>query len=240
MKTLKMIEEAVKVTQSNLNKNDIDEETRELELRKLNALMEIVSYVKSLAWLKQSQAKEKMRFLIKTKFNYERTKKEFNISSINAVEVFVSYANKKLLEKIGKDTVDLILRGEVDSAMAQFRANTGHDHQNLDFFIPGIAKFLPHPEKHKFMLLTECEEELILLGNLSHFMVSSMFEKADKMKLAHLLYILNSEDKKYEAEKELITRFLNGEFAEVDGYKLSIESQVARVFKELDQQNLFI
>lgn len=75
MKTLKMIEEAVKVTQSNLNKNDIDEETRELELRKLNALMEIVSYVKSLAWLKQSQAKEKMRFLIKTKFNYERTKK---------------------------------------------------------------------------------------------------------------------------------------------------------------------
>ncbi|MED3767661.1 hypothetical protein P4538_13295, partial [Geobacillus stearothermophilus] len=86
-------------------------------MRKLNALMEIVSYVKSLAWLKQSQAKEKMRFLIKTKFNYERTKKEFNISSINAVEVFVSYANKKLLEKIGKDTVDLILRGEVDSAM---------------------------------------------------------------------------------------------------------------------------
>ncbi|MEK4607587.1 hypothetical protein [Geobacillus sp. FSL W8-1251] len=78
------------------------------------------------------------------------------------------------------------------------------------------------------------------MGNLSHFMVSSMFEKADKTKLAHLLYILNSGDKKYEAEKELITRFLNGEFAEVDGYKLSIESQVARVFKELDQQNLFI
>lgn len=237
MKFLKELENAVKITQANLNNDNIEGDLRKLELQKLNALMEIVIFVKELSWLKQEKAKEKMNFLLTTKFNYKEAQKKYNTSK-NAIEVFVSYAQKKLIDIIGKDTIKLILQGDIDFAMSHFRTINNQSNQINEWFLAGLTEFLPKPDKNSF-LLEECRNELLLIGRLSYFNIKEMFRTINNQKLAHLLYILNSTDGKFADEKEVLISFLKGDFSEIDNTQLTISQQVDQAYKIINSQNLY-
>ncbi|MGJ9382845.1 hypothetical protein [Salipaludibacillus sp. CF4.18] len=236
MKILMELEKAVHETQENL-KIVVDEEARALEHQKFNALMEIVTYVNSLSWLKQKNAKEKLRFLLKTKFDKDNAAVEFNTTK-NAIEVSLSRSQKILSKRIGNDTIRLILAGKVDQAMAKLRESTNQGGQNNELILNGVFEFLPKSEKGAF-LIEECGRELYLLGRLSRFNIKKNIGLVNQKKLAHVLYIMSRSDERTADIKETLTSFLEGDFADVEGSQISVKDQVGMVFETLEEQNLF-
>lgn len=237
MKFLKEIEDAVKKIRKEIDSVDLDEVARELVIEQYNALMEIVSYINSLKWLNQERTKKKMSFFIKSKFNYKATFEEFG-TSLNAIEVFVSEGQKKLKKKIGENTIDMILQGEVETAMIQFNLRTKSKRISPELFLPGIAQLLPEPKMNKFFLVSELQKELLLLVNLSPFCVNRFLKKIDVEKLAHLLYIITIEDGQSLERNEIIS-LLKGDYAEKDGEQIAVKKQIDNVIRNINSYRLF-
>ncbi|WP_096202929.1 hypothetical protein [Bacillus sp. FJAT-45350] len=240
MLIFRKVARAVKEVQGNLNDQNLyNEDERQLEQKKLDALMLIVDFINKQEYLSHQKSKERLKYFLKNKLDYEKARLHFNTSK-NSIEASVSYIGKKLEKLIGLDTIDMILEGRIDEALTQFHIGTGKV-KTSDWFIEGVHNYLPEPKKDILLSFEDCQEEITLLGMFSHFYLEDLFKLYNADKLSHLLYVLNSTDAKIADEREILCRLINGDFsrknADADVLKMSV--QVKKAIKELQSKNPF-
>lgn len=181
--------------------------TRLLWHRKFSLLNEILEYVVSLRWVVRSESKNRMRMLIERNYDYETTAKIFNVS-IHSVRAMASYTLGNLEKKIGKDTIEILMKGEVDKAELQFRIGTGSFVVN-EIFVKGVFRLIPEGRQQGNMNLLECLEELKYLKSLTILEVRKKLSALKTEKLEHIIGILESSDSRYVYEKAIICRYFN-------------------------------
>jgi hypothetical protein len=141
---------------------------------------------------------------------------------------------------IGQETVDLILNDDIDTAMVQFRVRTGQNGYSTDVFIAGINQLLPIPKRNRFFLIEECFTELICFVSISHFNINKIFHSLEQEKMAHLLFLMNTEDQKFANEREVIRRLLNWDYLEEDGKVRSYKAQTQMAIEVINSENLYL
>lgn len=208
MLIFKKLSNAVKETNTKLAMYKDGSTDKEVEYRKQAALDELVKYTKSYAWMKRRDAIEKVQAVLKSKYDYKLVSEHFHVSS-NSLQVTMSYASKLLEDKIGANTIDLILIGEIDNAMLQFRAGAGV--VSLDaLLVSGVTAMLPKTEKSLYLSVVGCEEELNFIRGLTVVKVAKELSGLDSSKLAFLRYILGSSDSRYARERGVVLNYISG------------------------------
>lgn len=182
-------------------------ETRLLWHKKFSLLDEILGYVASLRWVARSESKSRMKVLIETGYNYETTAKIFNVS-VHSVRAMASYTLGNLEKKIGKDTIDILMKGEIDKAELQFRIGTGSFVIN-EIFVKGVYRLIPEGRKQGNMNLLECLEELEYLKSLTILEIRKKLDTLKSERFEHIIGILESSDSRYVYEKAIIYKYLN-------------------------------
>lgn len=204
------LNEALNTVKTNLSLPSVDSSSTETELRKLSALMEIISYANSLDWLSHEGSKKRIRFFLNQGMDYRLTARHFNTKP-NTIESAVSYACSKLEKLIGLHTLDLLMDGKVDEALTEFYLGTEQKRVEA-LFLPGVLDLLPPAQRSEHLTLEECTSELGILGILSKAYVEEILNLGSKERLAHVSYILNTSDKKYSLERDLLLRLFTGDF----------------------------
>lgn len=185
-----------------------------LEKSKMQVLGRIIKYIRT-EGVKRGTAKAKLNAIMQTHFDYERVGAMFNTSA-NSIQVSISYLSKNLESKVGKDTIDLLLAGQIDEAISNFRACSNI--YSLDKLIPTeFAQKIPL-KLPKTIDLTECNVELEFLRAISFSKVNKDFSKLDLEKLILIKYILQSRDKRYSDERQALYKYILGnQNDELDG-----------------------
>jgi len=234
------LEQAINKTKNNMKSSNLSDQQLETENLKLSALYEIIGYCRSMEWVKQEQLKDKVRYFLKHRFNYEKTATHFGTTK-NAMEVSMSDASKKFRNTIGDDTITQILEGNIQESIKQFRMNTTSNHISAELLLPGVLNLLPDVEKDIIPHgLEDCQKEINILMLYSTFHAGDVLKGRDQKKLAHILYILNSSSKKLERERELLIKLLNGHFQKgEDGCDRNLKQQMQTALHELNEDNVF-
>lgn len=231
----KQLKEAVFTVSNRLQSNPlVDEEAKQLEEKRYDALMEIIKYARSLDFLSHESTKEKLRFFFQSRFDYKKTANHFGCP-LNNIESAVSYAGKRLERRIGRDTVQMIVQAQtqdaLDAAMLQFRVGTNScSGQNL--FLCNMSEWFPEPAKMGFRDLSEFRMELQLLQMFSMSFFQHFLDSVDHKRLAHLLYILQSADNVHVMERQVLYRILQGEYRN--------DKEAWDAWTSLQEQNLFV
>lgn len=214
MLVFKKLEKAISAVKNNILLYSYDDVQKELELNKLAALKEILYYIKSFSWLTHSRSRQKIKAFLKNNYNYRKTCEELNIS-LRSLEQSVSYANKMLWDKVGKNTIDLILNSDIEAAMLQFKIGTSTlGISNL--FIKGIIELLPDPERDNILSIEQCTEELKLVRQLTKQYIQKVLDSKNREKLAFILYLLVSNDSKYTHERDLVYKYISGTISDAE------------------------
>jgi hypothetical protein len=202
-----------------------------LEKKKLSALKEIFDYIKNdETWAGQEKSRKKAIIFMKNRCNYGKTKDELGAKSKNSVEASMSYLSKKIENKVGASTIELILEGKVDEAMIQFRAGTGKLNPS-DYIIDGLFELLPIEGK-PHSTLENCAKEIKFLLTFTKSFLAKICSSYNKDNLSYLMYILTSTDRVVADERKILYQLLNGDFSlNVEG-PLDLNSQIAMALKE--------
>ncbi|WP_346234902.1 hypothetical protein MKY04_18170 [Lysinibacillus telephonicus] len=235
----KELKESIRNISLTIASNNLDSMYLDLEVKKLEALRQIKQYIQSMDWLSQSRTKERIRMYLIYDCDAERTAQHYKIKR-NTMDVAVSYASKKLIEHIGEKTIEQITNAvdenEIEKAIERFNIGT-QKIQEENFFLTGVKKLFPKPKRNKFMLLAECEQELILLLSLSNFTIEHQISKVDKEKLSHLLSFLESNSPSH--EKDVLNYLLRGELVNREEGIVNIKSQVTKALEVLNSGNFY-
>lgn len=232
------LNEALNTVKTNLSLPSIEGSSTETELRKLNALMEIIGYANSLEWLSHEGSKKRIRFFLNQGMDYRITARHFN-AKLNTIESAVSYASTKLEMLIGPHTLDLLMDGKVDEAITEFYLGTEQKRVEA-LFLPGVLDLLPPAQRSEHLTLEECSSELGILGILSKAYVEEILNLGSKERLAHVSYILNTSDKKYSLERDLLLRLFTGDFTfNEEGELRTLPVQVGKTMEIFHQRNPF-
>lgn len=208
MLIFKKLQSAIKATKKNLVLYSSSSDLGELEKEKLALLMSIVDYINTYEWLQRDSIKERVKAFLKSKYDYNKVAEEFGITK-NSLQVSITYASKVLENKIGSNTIDLILKGELETAKLQL--NLGLDVFNgLSLVIGDIADKLPQAANNTSIGLCDCTKELEFLSAYTYIKALSSLEGLDKAKLSFIRYVLESNDEKYSNERNLLIKYLNG------------------------------
>lgn len=204
---LKELDEAFIFVRSRLqNEKDKESDNYFLYLRQLKALEEIDKYVSSYVWVgKGDEVKERIKFIRDSQYDYELVRRELGLSP-DALKGLVMRANKRLAEKIGASTIDLVIsrNDTVSFGLTQFRICSGR-YALSDILISDVYGKLPDP-KVDFFHIFECENEIRFMYKYSRFGMGEELEKCSPEKLAFLRYILENSTERYiEEQKDLIS-----------------------------------
>lgn len=186
-----------------------DPKFHQQELYKLNALNEIKDYVYGCSWLTNEKTKLRVQNFLIHDLNYKKVASLLNTSQ-NALEVTISYANKIVKEKIGENTIQLILDGYVDTAMTQFRISVGR-YNVMGLVLTEILGMLPEGELLPNISVADCKQELVFLKTLTYKNISDVLDRLSKERLTFLRYVLESNDSDYSFHRDMIARYLSGE-----------------------------
>ncbi|ERN51624.1 hypothetical protein [Alkalihalophilus marmarensis] len=181
-----------------------------IERHQLALLKMIFKYIKDDdSWTKQARSREKAIIFIRSSCNYTKTKEEIGAKSKNSVEASVSYLSKKLANKIGADTIDLIVRGKIEEALTQFHICTGKVLPS-NYMLKEFLELLPQP-KWANLSLAECKKEIKLLLIFSKVHIERRLGQYNEEKLAYIMYILTSNDHMLYEERKVILQLLSGD-----------------------------
>lgn len=190
-------------------KTDYKDKVKIEQLKKQKDLIqEVINYVNSFVWLKHEGTIERVKFFLKSKFNLQEFCNHFGIT-YEAGKVCISYVNKKCLEKIGRNTLDLILEGKLDAARAEFYFRTGQL-KIRNFIVDAALVDIPEPS-YIGVDLKECERELRYFRVYSQAVLTAELEKLDKDKLAYIRYILEGDNPKLVEERLHLMALLQGQ-----------------------------
>ncbi len=151
---------------------------------------------------------EKIQFLRESYYDYNLVKRHFNLSA-DGLKSLLFRTNKKLIDKIGADTLDLVLSryDKVSLGLTQFRVRSGK-YKLEDILLLDFYSLLPE-SKLDFYKVEDCEREIKTLYQYSNLGMKEALSYCDKDKLSFLLYILQNTTERYkEDQKDLISLLL--------------------------------
>lgn len=216
----KKIEEKVK--SKNVDKNS---STFLLYQKQLKALSEIKEYIDSYCWIKREDEKEKLKFLREVDFDYNVAMDNYKVSK-NSLVCFMYRESKKLNEKIGDNTISLILSDKdlVSDGLVNFRIKTGV-YSLEKILMKETFESLPEEEMNLFDF-KDCRNEILYLYTYSKIAREFAYEDISENKLAYVLYILTHElkKKKYRDMKKLLLSLLQGVNISIEDFMEKLEN----------------
>lgn len=258
----KKLENAIITVKNKLPEGDPFSDTTQIQQSKLDALMEIVNFVKQMNYIKSPRVKEKFSFFLRSKYDYQETATHFGTSR-NSIDVMVLRVSRQLESLIGKDTIEMILQDKVSEALRIFRSGLLNE-SIKGVFLPEAAKYLPEPKYRMFSSLEECSSEIRFLNVLTEHGMKNTIEECDQEKLAHILYLISDNSKKMidgagddkvlqsyfenghhsrekvAIERQALLKLFNGEFSMTDiGEPVSNKYQVEKAINEVQSQHIF-
>jgi len=197
-----------------------DKEGLRLEKTKLAALLKIAEYVDSCEWLVKEEAKEKLRFIRASKYNYKLVQQELDLTE-DAVKSFMKYCIARLKDKIGETTIDLIMDGNIRVGVVQFETLRG-TYSLESMFSSEILDKLPKSDFNPDVLLN-CKKEIAFLFDYSKEEMQRRYEELDKDKLAFIRYIIEKNTPKFTEDKYDLVRLLTGNGGSKEEYFKQLE-----------------
>ena len=190
----------------------------QLEQDKMKLLRDIIQFIKT-DGVKQAPAKAKLDALMTTHFDYARVASMFN-TTVNSIKASISYLSKSIESKVGVDTLDLLLAGDIESAKSNFQACSNIYNLN-DLVIGEIANRIPF-RVPKELDLGGCIGELEFLKSVSLPYIKKEFTNLSLEKLILIRYILETSDSRYSNEKRLLHACILGNMSR-ENFLFSLE-----------------
>ena len=188
--------------------NSVKNNPDEAVAAKRELLEEIVEYVNSLSWLSRAKTKDKVRFFIKSGYDYEALCKEFGITYESAKNA-MKWASKQLKAKIGRNTIQLIKFGYIEEARIAFYVGIGKISRD-NLFVSELNGILPESKYSAIYNLQDCIAELALLRKMSLAYLDKYAEGVDSSKLAYLLSLIEGDSRKATWLRPYIINMIQG------------------------------
>ena len=203
MNVFKMLDLEYRKSCLELSRAEVDTTDYYVVKKRQESLGAVLGILKSSSWVKREEGKKKLRYFIENRYDYDDLAKEFNISK-QSVYVLISRASKQFLEALGVNSVDEFLEDNFSIDNINIKGDS-----ILDTFITDVREQLEVREC-KGVDLKECMVELTILKNLTKRTINNRLKKLDADKIAHILYILQTDDIGYTLEKELVGAYMGG------------------------------
>ncbi|MBZ9688462.1 hypothetical protein G9F72_019210 [Clostridium estertheticum] len=238
MNIVEKVLHAQEVTKHRIN----TEKDKVIEFQKIEALNEVCRFILSCNYVTDPKSREKLRAFLYTYFttnNYLIMKTSDRYSQVlkilrqdpsndkdlkrvkHAINVVVLSNLKKLERMVGISTVDLILAGQIEKGLVQFREGTKIK-ATFGIVVKGVELLLPEPKESTVIKPENCTDVLFYFKSISRKEIKNTLEGLGMEKISFLRYILESEDSKYHDIRRLFMDFITG--------KVTIEA----VIKELE------
>lgn len=226
--------------------DDVYSDDLEIEYKRLEAIDEILRYLKTLRWISHGRTKERIQYYLKEAGLNARMTAAALGTSVNAIEVSVKYASDKIRSLIGVP-LSVIEQAKdvsnVESGLADFRKVTETGALVYRHFLAGVEPYLPKPRYNPKFSLSDCKKEISCITVLTQYTTECfLVRECDQDKLAHVLSLISSlNGSKY--DRAALNRLFSGEFSqlETEGY-LKIGEQLNQMYQwhQTSKQNPYI
>lgn len=207
MLIFKELEDAIRKTRDEIKRvRDIPVKYEKAQ-RKLEALTEILNYIKTGGWSTTNKTTERLLYVMK---NGMSAAAQFYNTTEDSIAASVSQYSKRIRKLIGEDTISLILAGNVEEGLMQFRCCSGTislDKMLLQLPITHIPKHFVDDGRLK---LSDCGTEIQFIGRYLDTVFRRELEKCDPVKLAYLRWLLDKNTVSI-YERSAFVKFLTGE-----------------------------
>lgn len=174
---------------------------------KVLALTEIWNYIKSGVWYSNPATVEKVVALVENNKKDVMAKYGITESHCNTI---LWRANDCLAKKFPNNIVTRVLQGDINSAMLEFRCQSG-TLLSRGAFLQEANELLPAPDDSVPFKLGDCVNEAKLLSFYSRAVMLKRFGAVDKQKLAYLVHLLNTYNSALEVEQRALYHVINGD-----------------------------
>ena len=210
----------------NLSMVSSSEEFRNKELKKLEFLKGIVAYINSYEWLTRSDVVAKVKAVLASNYDYDMVAKAFKTTKAS-LKVTMSNASKSIQEKIGANTIQLVLDDDLVTAELQYKFGVGLVSSD-DILIDGVRDLFKNSidtknEKVNIVSLLDCNKELGFLVNYSKAKLLSDLSKVDINKMLYIFELLESTSNKHSDEKKYLFSLITGQINGLE-FKKAIEN----------------
>lgn len=209
MLIFKELESAVKNTKREIHtlKTAGGSETEEIALQKrLDALNEVLGYIKSGEWASTKKAKERMIFTMKNGNEAAAEKYETTLSSI---KVSMSQYSTTIRNIIGVDTIQLIMDGKVEEGLTQFRCRTGTLTLDTLMLHRPMTVFTRDYDISQDIKLSDCRVEMEFIHKYLDSSYQRDVERCDKNKLAYIKHLMSTDIGHADERAALVKYLLN-------------------------------
>lgn len=185
---------------------------------KLDMVNQIKLYIEGLEWLNGSRGTLKqVKYYITHNCSYKETQEHFSIE-YNALKVKILRASSSLEAKIGVNTLDNLItcnkKSELDEIIDSYEENIKRTViKTSKLLVKEAGKLLPVAKLNAIDDISECLRELDFLKVYSKAVVEKRFNRLNKMNLATILFILDSDDVAYVDLKGLFNSYINAEIS---------------------------
>jgi hypothetical protein len=161
--------------------DDVYNDDLEIEHKRLEAIDEILRYLKTLAWISHGKTKERIQYYLKKAGLNARTTAAALGTSVNAIEVSVKYVSDKI-----RSLIDVPLSvieqakdvSNVESGLADFRKVTETGAPVYRHFLAGVEPFLPKPQYNPKFSLADCKKEISRITVFAQYMTKYFLARA--------------------------------------------------------------
>lgn len=203
-----------KLNDKDVNNIECYEDSVELFEDRMSLMNEINEYINGFSWITQNETKEKIKFFLKSGFNYKLLCEKYH-TTYGAARVSINYCSSQLLKKIGTKTLALIRNNYIEEARSAFYMNSGKIKlENL--LQTDVVKELPEA-KFDIVDMSDCKTELTFLCVMSKKRLRDCLQGVNKKRLGHLLYILEGDGDTANSLRPYLISMLQG-YISVDDF----------------------
>lgn len=225
--------------------DDVYSDDLEIEFKRLEAIEEILRYLRTLTWISHGKTKERIQYYLKKAGLNARTTAAAFGTSVNAIEVSVKYVSDKI-----RSLIDVPLSvieqakniSDVESGLIDFRKVTETGTPVYRHFLAGVKPYLPKPQYNPKLRLEDCRKEISRIAVFAHYAEHVLTRECDLDKLAHVLSLVSSlNGSKY--DRSALNHFFNGEFSQLENSEyLKIGEQLNQMYQwhQTNKQNPYI
>lgn len=189
MLIFKELEDAIKTVRGEANRmKNVSAVKYEKAVEKMNALNEILMYIKNGEWATTKKTTERLLYVMK---NGAKSAAEYYGTTEDSIAASMSQYSKRIRELIGADTIPLIVGGNVEEGLTQFRCCSGTIALDKLLVQLPITHFPKHFVDDGSIKLSDCGTELQFIGHYLNSTFNRELEKCDPQKLAFLRWLLD-------------------------------------------------
>ncbi|GMK39048.1 hypothetical protein PCCS19_21020 [Paenibacillus sp. CCS19] len=224
-------------------KDNVYNDELEVEHKRLEAIDEVLRYLKNLSIISHEKTKERIHhYLKKANLNARTTAAAFDVS-VNAIEVSVKYVSDKIRSLIGTPLKVIEQANDIstiESGMVDFRKVTETGTPVYRHFLAGVEPYFPKPRYNPKFSLADCQKEISRIAVFAHYAEQVLSKECDQDKLAHILSLVSSLNGSVN-DREALKRFFSGEFGQSEtGENLNIREQMNQMHHWHQNKNPYI